>query len=106
MLPNVSNFSKHSDQLIDHHDAQRQCDNTGHTLPELPVGSTVGYHNHLTHRYDIGIVTEHDARLYIILMENGTHVSQNCIDLKWTYVHFEPKANKTINLLPQTQPVV
>ena len=63
MLPNVSNFSmRHSDKLVEQHDAQLQCDNKGHTLPELPVGSTVGYHNHLTNKYGIGIVTEHDAR--------------------------------------------
>ena len=90
LLPNISN-SKHSDVLVKHQDAQLQHDTRGHTLPVLPVGSKVGYRNHVTNKFDVGIVAARDARLYMICTENGTHVSRNCIDLKWTDAPFEPK---------------
>ena len=60
-------------------------------LPELPVGTKVGYRNHVTNKFDVGIISARDARSYTIDMENGEHVSQNCIDLKWTDSPFEPK---------------
>ena len=51
LLPNISTFSsKHSDFLVDHHDAQLQCDKRGHALPELPVSSMVGYCDHVTNK--------------------------------------------------------
>ena len=75
LLPNVSTFSKHSDVLVSHHDAQLKCDKRGHALPELPVGSKVGYRNHITNKFDVGIISARDARSYTICMENGVHVS-------------------------------
>ena len=76
LLPNVSTFSsKHSKTLVSHHDAQLQCDKRGHLLPELPVGSKVRYRNHVTNKFDVGIISTRDARLYTIFTENGAHVS-------------------------------
>ena len=69
LLPNISN-SKHSDILVSRHDAQLQHDTRGHTLPELPVGSKVGYRNHITNKFDAGIVSASDARSYTISTEN------------------------------------
>ena len=60
-------------------------------MPELPVGSKVGYRNHITNKFDVGIVSARDARLYTICTENGTHISRNLIDLKWTDAPFETK---------------
>ena len=93
LLPNVSTFSssKHSDLLVSHHDAQLQHDKRGHVLPELPVGSKVGYRNHIINKFNVGIVSARVARLSTIFTENGAHISQNCIDLKWTDAPFEPK---------------
>ena len=65
-------------------------------MPGLPVGSKVGYRNHVTNKYDVGIVSARDARSYTIYMENGLHISRNCVDLKCTDAPFELK----------TQPVV
>ena len=73
LLPNVSiSSSKHSDVLVNHHNAQLQHDTRGRTLPELPVGSKVGYRNHVTNKFDVGIVSARDARSYMICTENGT----------------------------------
>ena len=90
LLPNISN-SKYSDVLAQHHNAQLQHDTRGHTLPELPVGSKVGYKNHITNNFDVGIVLARDTRLYTIYTEHSTHVSRNCIDLKQTDGPFEQK---------------
>ena len=90
LLPNISH-SKHSDVLVKHHDAQLQHDTRGHTLPELPVGSKAGYRNHVTNKFDVGIVSTRDTRSYMICIENGTHMSRNHIDLKWTDAPFEPR---------------
>ena len=90
LLPNISN-SKHLDVLAQHHNAQLQHDIRGHTLPELPVGSKVGYRNHVTNRFDVGIVSARDARLYMIHTEHGTHISRNRIDLKQTDAPFAQK---------------
>ena len=98
LLPDVSNFcSKHSETLVSHHDAQLQHDKRGHSLPELPVGSKVGYRNHVTNKFDVGIISARDARSYTICTENSTHVSQNCIDLKWTDAPFEPKTQPFVS---------
>ena len=98
ILPKVSvSSSNHSDVLVKCHNAQLQHDTRGHTLPELSVGSKVGYRNHITNNFDVGIVSARDARLYTICTENGTHVSRNCIDLKQTDAPFELKI--------KTQPV-
>ena len=92
LLPNVSNFSsEHSETLVSHHDAQLQHDKRSHVLPELPVGSKVGYRNHIINKFDVDIISARDSRSYAIFMENGAHVSQNCIDLKQTDAPFEPK---------------
>ena len=47
--------------------------------------------------FDVGIISARDARLYTIFTENGTHVSQNCIDLKWTDAPFEPKTQPFVS---------
>ena len=96
LLPNISN-SKHSDVLVECHNAQLQHDTRGHTLLELPVASKVGYQNHVTNTFDVGIVSARDARSYTIHTEHGTHVSRNHIDLKQTDATFEQKT--------ETQPV-
>ena len=41
--------------------------------------------------FDVGIVSARDTRSYTICTENGTHISRNCIDLKWTDRPFEPR---------------
>ena len=75
LLPNVSTFSsKHSDTLVSHHDAQLQRDKRGCTLPELPVGSKVGYRNHTTNQFNIGIISARNSRSYTIHMESGTNI--------------------------------
>ena len=66
-------------------------------IQEVPVGSKVGYQNHVTNTFDVGIVSARDARSYMIHTEHGTHVSRNCIDLKRTDTPFEQKT--------ETQPV-
>ena len=66
-------------------------------MPEIPVGSTVGFSDHTTNIYKIGLVAKHSARSYTILTENGNHISRNRIDLKCTSVQFEP------NVLPHTK---
>ena len=71
LLPNISN-SKFSDVLVECHDAQLQHDSRGHTLPELPVGSKVGYRDHVTNRFNVVIVSARDARSYKICTEHGT----------------------------------
>ena len=58
-------------------------------MPELPVGSKVGYRNHLTNNFYIGIVSDQTDQSYTIIMENGTHISRNSINLKWTEAPFE-----------------
>ena len=98
LLPNISiSSSNHSDVLVKCHDAQLQCDTRGCTLSELPVGSKVGYRNHITNNFDVGIVSARDARSYTICTEHSTHVSRSCIDLKWTDVPFEPKTQPVSN---------
>ena len=78
LLPNISH-NKHSDQLVDRHDAQLQCNKRGHVLPELSVGSTVGYHDYVTNKFNVGVVSGRDARLYTIHTENGTHISKTVL---------------------------
>ena len=83
MLPNVSNFSsQHSDKLVERHDAQLQHDTQGRTLKGLPVGSTVGYHDHANNRFHVGVVSGREGRLYTISTESGRIISQNHIDLR------------------------
>ena len=91
LLPNVSTFSRHSDVLVHHHDSQLQQEKRNHTLLEMPVSSNVGYRNHVTNKFDVGIISARDVRLHTVYTENGVHVSQNHIDLKWTDAPFEPK---------------
>ena len=83
LLPNISN-SKFSDVSVERHDAQLQHDTRGRTLPQLPVGSKVGYRDHITNRLNVGIVSARDARSYEICTEHGTQISRNHIDLKGT----------------------
>ena len=75
LLPNNSTFSRHSNVLVSCHDAQLQHDKRGHVFPELPVGSKIGYRNHVTNKFDVGIISARDARSYTIYTENGVHVS-------------------------------
>ena len=74
LLPNISN-SKFSDILVEYHNAQLQHDTRGRTLPELPVGSKVGYRDYLTNRFHVGLISAYDARSYKICTEHGTHIS-------------------------------
>ena len=76
MLPNVSNLSpKHSDKLVERHDAQLQHDTHGRNMEELPVSSTVGYHDHTSNQYHIGIVSEREGRSNVISTETGRKIS-------------------------------
>ena len=93
LLPCISS-SKFSDALVSQHDAQLQRDKQGHTLPELPVGSKVGYRNHLTNNFDIGIVSDQNDQLYTIITESGRNISRNRIDLKRTKAPFEPVVSR------------
>ena len=88
LLPCISS-SKFSDALVSRHDVQLQHDKQGHTLPELPVGSKVGYRNHLTNNFDIEIVSDRNDRSYTIITESGRNISRNHIDLKRTKAPFE-----------------
>ena len=88
LLPYISS-SKFSDALVSRHDAQLQHDKQGHTLPELPVGSKVGYRNYLTNNFDIGIVSDQNDQSYTIITESGRNTSRNRIDMKWTKAPFE-----------------
>ena len=76
MLPNVLNFSsQHSDKLVERHNAQLQDNTQGHTLKELPVGSTVGYRDHANNQFHVGVVSERQGRSYAISTENGHIIS-------------------------------
>ena len=87
MLPNVSNFSsQYSDKLVERHDAQLQHDTQGCTLNELPVGSTLGYCHLVNNQFNVGIVSERNGRSFVVCVENGRKISQNCIDLRQTNV--------------------
>ena len=89
MLPNVSNFSsQHSDKLVERYNAQLQHDIQGCTLKELPVCSTVGYHDHANNQFHVGVVSERQGISYAISTENGHIISQNCIDLRQTNVPY------------------
>ena len=90
LLPNITH-NKHSDQLVDKHHAQLQQDKRGHVLPDLPVGSKIGYRNHVTNKFDVGIVSAGDAMSYT---EIGAHISQNCIDLNVLTHPLNLKPNK------------
>ena len=90
LLPDVNTLNNNSDILVRHHGAQMEQDTKGKLLPELPVGSTVGYRNHITNNYDIGIVTAWITRSYQICTEHSTHISHNHIDLKYTNAPYEP----------------
>ena len=81
LLPSISN-TKFSDVLVECHNAQLHHNTRGHTLLELPVGSTFGYRDQLTNRFHVGIVAARDARSYEICTEHGTHISRNRIALK------------------------
>ena len=65
-----------------------QHDTQGWTLNELPVGSTVGYCDHINNQFHIGIVSEREGRSYAISTENGRIISQNHIDLRCTNVPY------------------
>ena len=102
-LPCISS-SKFSDALVSRHDAQLQCDKQSHTMPELPVGSKVGYRNHLTNSFDIGIVSDRNDQSYTIIMESGRNI-RNRIDLKWTEAPFEPVVSRiTTSHAPSNNP--
>ena len=92
-------MNDNSDILVKRHDAQLQQDTKGKLLPELPVGSKVGYRNHITNNYDIGIVTAWNARSYQICTEHGTHISHNHVDLKHMIAPYKPhtKPSQTVS---------
>ena len=56
----------------------------------------MGYHYHVTNKFNVCVVSNRDARSYTILMENGTHISQNRIELKCTSVQFDPRPNTSV----------
>ena len=98
LLPNISTFSfKHSDVLVDHHDAKLQQDKGAMYCQSCLLAAKVGYRNHVTNKYGVGIVSARDARLYTIYVENGSHISRKSIDLKCTYVHFELKTQLVVS---------
>ena len=104
LLPNVSTFScRHCDTLVSCHDAQLQHDKRGCTLPELPVGSKVGYRNHTTNQFNIGIISARNSRSYTICAESGTNISRNCIDLKWTNAPFESQPQQVVSKFAKSQ---
>ena len=89
MLPNVSNFStQHSDRLVERHTAQLQHDTKGHSMCELPAGSTVRYRDHTKNQFNVGIVSNRKGRSYAITTRSGQNISHNCIDLKKTNVQY------------------
>ena len=89
MLPNISNLSpKHSDKLVERHDAQLQHDTHCHNMEEMPVGSTVGYHDHTNNQFHISVVSEREGRSYVISTETGRKISRNHIDLRCTNVPY------------------
>ena len=87
MLHNIST-SVHSDRLVERHTAQLQHDTKGHSMNELPVGSTVGYRDHTKNQFNVGIISERNGRLYAITTESGQNVGQNCIDWKCTNMEY------------------
>ena len=113
LLPNISTFSsKHSDALVSHHDAdalvshhdaQLQHDKRGHTLPELPVGSKVGYRNYTTNQFNVGIISARNSRSYTIHMESSTNISRNRIDLKQTDAPFESQPQPVMSNFAKSQ---
>ena len=52
----------------------------------LPVGSTVGYYDHVNNQFHVGVVSEKEGRSYAISTESGRIISRNLIDLRWTSV--------------------
>ena len=101
LLPIILTFSfKYSDNLVSRHDAQLLRNKRGCALPELPVGSKVGYRNHTTNQFNFGIISARNSRLYTIHLESGTNISRNCIDLKWTDAPFESKPQPVMSNLP------
>ena len=75
MLPNVSNFStQHSDRLVERHTAQLQHDTKGHSMCELPVGSTVGYRDHIKNQFNVGIVSDRKGRDLMLLLPNPVRI--------------------------------
>ena len=104
LLPNISTFSsKHSDTLVSRHDAQLQHDKRGHTLPELPVGSKVGYRNHTTNQFNVGIISARNSRSYTIHMESGANISRKCIDLKRTNAPFKSQPQPVVSNFAKSQ---
>ena len=93
ILPNVSNFSTHSDSLVERHTAQLHHDTKGRSMCELPVGSTVGYRDHTKNQFNVGIVSERKGRSYAITTKSGQNISCNRIDLKKTNVQYTQQHN-------------
>ena len=63
-------------------------------MDELPVGSTVGYHDN-ANQFNVGVVSERQGRSHVICMEGGMNISRNRIDLQHCGIKHES----------QTQPV-
>ena len=55
----------------------------------MPVGSTVGYHDHANNQFHVGVVSEREGRSYAISTESGRIISRNHIDLRWTKVPYK-----------------
>ena len=98
LLPNVQlSVPNTLDALVSCHDAQLQHDKKGRTLPELPVGSKVGYRNHTTNQFNVGIISARNSRSYTIHTESGTNISRNRIDLKQTGTPFESQPQPVVS---------
>ena len=92
-----------TDTLVSNHDAQLQHDKRGHALPELAVGSKVGYRNHTINQFNVGIISYRNSRLYTICTESGTNISRNRIDLKWTDAPFKSQPQSVMSNLAKSQ---
>ena len=88
-LPTVNDTNqRHSDLLAERHETNK-CHN-GCDLPEIPVGSTVAYCDHVMNNWKIAIIVDYNARSYIIKMQKGNTISRNRTDLKPTNVKYNP----------------
>ena len=77
---------RHSDLLAERHEANK-CHN-GHDLPEITVGSTVAYCDHVTNILKIAVIVDRDARSYIIKMGKGNTISRIILNLKPTNIKY------------------
>ena len=63
------------------------CPN-GHDLPDISIGSTVTFLDHMTNEWYPAKVQNQEAHSYILTTEQGCTISHNCIDIRPTNVSF------------------